>query len=122
MTERFVLNDLPDNCWAVSWPGYEDVVVDTPGKALNLLKILFDDVGVTEAMIGVSHKTRSNNETMYVSQLLWLEERSRDYIARDLIRYNVYGVKFRDQYEAEKFKLCMEQRLVWRRLSDRSWE
>ena len=51
--ERFVLTDLPDNSWSVSWPGYEMDVVNNPVKATNLLKILFDEVEVDEVMLGV---------------------------------------------------------------------
>jgi hypothetical protein len=37
-------------------------------------------------------------------------------MAKRLAEYVIPGVKFRDQYQAEKFKLHMEQRLAWRRL------
>ena len=113
----FVLNDLPNGEWSVSWPGYEMVVVNDPSKALKLLEILFDHVGVDEAMIGVQESGRDNDlHTMHISVILWLEEHSRRHMAERLAGYTIPGVKFRDQYEAEKFKLHMEQRLAWKRL------
>jgi len=113
----FVLNDLPNGSWSVCWPGHEDNVVNNPQKAMTLLEIMFDHVGVDEAMIGVQQPGRDNDwRTWHISVMLWLEERSRRHLAEQLARYTIPGVKFRDQYEAKKFKLHMEQRLAWRRL------
>lgn len=117
MKSYFVLNDLPDGSWSVCWPGYEEYVVNDPGKALKLLEIMFEHVGVDEAMIGVQESGRDNDwNTMHISSILWLEENSRRHMAERLARYTIPGVKFQDQYEAEKFKLHMEQRLAWKRL------
>jgi hypothetical protein len=67
--ERFVLTDLPDNHWSVSWPGYEMVLVNNPSKAANLLTILFDDIGVVEAMLGVHEYNKPDKfETMYINE------------------------------------------------------
>jgi len=114
----FVLNDLPDGSWSVCWPGYEEYVVNDSSKALKLLEIMFEHVGVEEAMIGVQQPGRDDNkfDTMYISGILWLEENSRKRMAEEIARYTIPGVKFRDQYEAEKFKTHMEQRLAWKRL------
>ena len=115
MKNYFVLNDLPDGSWSVCWPGYD--VANNPTKIMTLLGIMFDHVGVEEAMIGVQESGRDNDwNTMHISQVLWLEEKSRRYLSEKLARYTVPGVRFRDQYEAEKFKTHMEQRLAWKRL------
>jgi len=117
MKNYFVLNDLPDGSWSVTWPGYEHNVVNNPQKALTLLEIMFDHVGVDEAMIGVQHRSGHGDiETMHISNILWLEEHSREHMAKRLAEYTIPAVKFRDQYEAEKFKTHMEQRLAWKRL------
>ena len=117
MKSCFVLNDLPNGEWSVCWPGYERNVVNNANKAMTLLEIMFDHVGVDEAMIGVQQPGRDNDwRTWHISVMLWLEEHSRRHLAEQLARYTIPGVKFRDQYEAKKFKLHMEQRLAWRRL------
>lgn len=117
MKSYFVLNDLPNGEWSVTWPGYEYNVVNNPDKVLTLLEILFEHVGVMEAMIGVQESGRDNDwRTMHISVMLWLEEHSRKYMASRLAGYTIPGVKFKDQYEAEKFKTHMEQRLAWKRL------
>jgi len=111
----FVLNDLPNGSWSVTWPGHEHNVVNNPQKAMTLLEIMFDHVGVDEAMIGVQESGRDNDwRTMHISNMLWYT--SRREVAERLARCTIPGVRFRDQYEAEKFKTHMEQRLAWKRL------
>ena len=123
MTSYFVLNDLPNGEWSVCWPGYEFNVVNNPAKVLRLLEIMFEHVGVEEAMIGVQQPGRDNDwNTMYISSMLWYEgDRAREHMAKRISEYVIPGVKFCDQYEAEKFKDHMEQRLAWKRLGG-TWE
>ena len=120
---QFILNDLPNGSWSVTWPGYESQLVNDASKVHKLLEIMFDLVGVDEAMIGVQESGRDNDwNTMYISGMLWLEEHSRKYIAERIAkRYIVPGVRFTDQYQAEKFKLHMEQRLAWKKLGGKEW-
>lgn len=119
--ERFVLKDLPDNTWSVSWPGYEYVVVNNPNKAKNLLKILFDEVKVTEVVLGCHEYNKPDKfETMHIDLAAWCQD--ADGTARYVVDCHVItGCKFAEYEEATKFKLIMEQRLAWRRLSGRAW-
>lgn len=116
MKSCFEINDLPNGTWSVSWPGHEYDVVNNPAKALTLLEIMFEHVGVEEAMIGVQESGRDNDwQTLHFSSFLWWDsDHSRKYMAKRLASYVIPGVRFCDQYEAEKFKLHMEQRLAWR--------
>lgn len=119
MTDIFVINDLPDGTYSVAWPGYEHKIVNNPGKVLTLLEIMFDVVGVDEAMIGVQESGRDNDwRTMYISGMLWFEDCGREHIAKRLAAYTIPGVRFTDIYQAEKFKDHLEKRLAWRRLSN----
>ena len=73
------------------WPGYEDNVVNNPSKVLTLLEIMFEHVGVDEAMIGVQQPGRDNDwATTHISSSLW--------------------------YDSDQAREHMEQRLAWRRL------
>jgi len=116
VTERFVLNDLPDNTWSVCWPGYEYVVVNNPAKAANLLNILFDDIQVEEAMLGVHEYNKPDKvETMHIHWGAW--HQNPEGSARYVVDHHVVvGCKFAKEQEARKFKLLMEQRLAWKRL------
>jgi hypothetical protein len=119
--EQFVLNDLPDNTWSVTWPGYEYVVVNDPNKARNLLKILFDEVGVDKAQLGVHEYNRPDKfETMHINEAAWFNDPAG--AARYVIDHHiVVGCKFAEETQARKFKSIMERRLAWRRLSDKGW-
>ena len=121
VVERFVLKDLPNNEWSVSWPGYEYVVVNNPAKAANLLNILFNEVGVGEVMLGVhEHNKPDKFETMYINEAAWFQD--REGVARYVVDCHVVvGCKFAEEDDARKFKLIMEQRLAWRRLSGKGW-
>ena len=115
----FVINDLPNGTYSVTWPGHEYRVVNDAAKALRLLEILFDVVGVEEAMIGVQESGRDNDwRTMHISNVLWWEEDNRTNLAWEMTRYTIPGVRFTDIYQAEKFKDHMEKRLAWKRLSN----
>jgi hypothetical protein len=121
VTERFVLKDLPDNAWSVTWPGYEMVVVNNPVKATNLLKILFDEVRVTEVQLGVHEYNKPDKfETMYINEAAWFQD--QEGTARYVVDCHiVVGCKFAKEDDARKFKLIMDQRLAWRRLSGKGW-
>lgn len=121
VTDRFVLKDLPDNTWSVSWPGYEMVVVNNPAKAANLLKILFDEVKVTEVTLGVHQENKPDNFlTMYIDLGAWCQD--PEGLARHVVDCHVVtGCKFAEEEDARKFKLIMDQRLAWRRLSGKTW-
>jgi hypothetical protein len=117
MKNYFVINDLPNGKWSVTWPEFEYSVVNNPSKVLVLLEILFEHVGVEEAMIDVQQPGRDNDwRTMHISNMLWFEEHSCRHLAKRIAEYVVPGVQFYDQFEAEKFKSHMEQRLAWTRL------
>ena len=116
VVERFVLTDLPDNHWSVSWPGYEMVVVNNANKAKNLLKILFDEVGVDEAMLGVHEYNKPDKfETMHIGQAAWFQDPDATAIYVSEL-HTVVACKFAKEDQARKFKLHMEQRLAWKRL------
>lgn len=115
----FIINDLPDGTYSVTWPGHEYRVVNDAAKALRLLEIMFDVVGVDEAMIGVQESGRDNDwDTWHISNILWFDEHSREHMAWEMTKYTIPGVRFTDQYQAEKFKDHMEKRLAWKRLSN----
>ena len=116
MKSYFEINDLPNGTWSVTWPVHIYDVINNPAKALTLLEIMFEHVGVEEAMIGVQENGHDNDwQTLHFSsEIWWMDNDSREYMARRMTSYVIPGVRFRDQYEAEKFKLHMEQRLAWR--------
>jgi hypothetical protein len=121
MEERFVINDLMDNAYSVTWPGYEMVVCDNERKATNLLKILFDEVDVEDATLAV--KVAEYSDKDYIISIPWYTyHQNPDGAGRFLVgNHAVVGCKFPNREQAEKFKTIMDKRLAWRRLSGRGW-
>ena len=119
--ERFLIKDLMDNAYSVSWPGYEMVVCDNELKATNLLKILFDEINVDEATLAV--KVAEYSDKDYIISIPWYNyHQNPESAGRFLVRrHSVVGCKFETIEQAEQFKLIMEKRLAWRRLSNRTW-
>lgn len=118
---QFVVTDLPDSSWSVTWPGYESYVCDNERKATNLLKLLFDEVNVEEASLAV--KVAEYSDKDYIISIPWMTYHSNpDSAGRFLVRnHAVVGCKFPNLEQAEKFKGIMEKRLAWTRLSGRGW-
>ena len=116
MNSPFVLNDLPDNSWSVSWPGHEYHLVDNPRKAENLLGILFDTVKVNQAQLAVRREGWSEDKTeiLHVDVSAWWQDKQG--LASFASDFIVLAIKFCELSEAEHFKQHMEQRLAWRRL------
>lgn len=113
----FVIGDLPDGTWSVSWPGYEYYVVNTVNKAHKLLKILFEDIKVDRAQMAILwHQETDLNRarTLEIDVAAWWGDDSAaaDYLAGNV----VLAVKFDQLEQAEAFKKNLEQRLSWRRL------
>ena len=123
MNSPFVLTDLCDPAWSVTWPGHEMVVCDNERKATNLLKILFDDVEVEDAILAV--KVTEFSDKDYTITIPWMTyHQNPESAGMFLVRnHSVVGCKFFVLEQAEKFKEIMEKRLAWRRLSGgRKWE
>lgn len=113
----FVVRDLPDGTWSVSWPGYEYHMVSTVNKAHNLLKILFEDIKVDRARLAIlwQNETDLNRaRTLEIDAAAWWGDDSAtaDYLAGNV----VLAVKFDQLKQAESLKNNLEQRFLWRRL------
>lgn len=119
--DRFVIKDLMDNSYSVSWPGYEFDVCNNEVKAKNLLKILFDEVNVEDATLAV--KVAEYSDKDYTVSIPWMTYHSNpDSAGMFLVRnHAVVGCKFDTREQAEHFKLIMDKRLAWQRLSGKHW-
>ena len=107
----------------MSWPNYEMVVCDNERKATNLLKILFDEVDVEDAILAVKVAELSAEE--FIITIPWMTyHQNPESAGRFLVRnHSVVGCKFFVLEQAEKFKYVMEKRLAWQKLSGgRKWE
>lgn len=115
----FVIEKYANDTYSVTWPGHVCSVVNNPAKALKLLEILFDVVGVDQAMI-ITEDHYRDKRTMYISNVVWYQDdRTREFVASRVAKWTVPGVRFTDIYQAEKFKDHMEKLLMWKILSNK---
>lgn len=117
----FKITDLPDRgTWSVTWPGYEIVVCENEHKAANLLKILFEEIDVEEAVLSIR---KQDNTESYVVRIPWMTYHQNPGAAGRFLasRYAVDGVKFLGLEQAQQFKDIMDRRLAWQRLSGKTW-
>jgi len=115
----FEITDLdPAWGWTVTWPGFEMAVADSSRKVGNLLKILFDELGLERAHLYVVVRN-GEFETFTIDRTGYAQAQGdglSDYVAG---QYRVGGVRFRQEHQAQAFLEIMERRLVWRRLGGR---
>ena len=107
----------------MTWPGHEMIVCDNERKATNLLKILFDEVDVENAILAV--KVTEYSDKDYTITIPWMTYyQNPESAGRFLVQnHAVVGCKFIELEQAEKFKVAMEKRLAWYRLSGgRTWQ
>lgn len=116
LSTPFVIKDLPDNSWSVSWPGYEYNLVNNAAKAQHLLEILFETIKVQTSQLAVFKETWSQDKTeiLHVDVAAWWQDQQG--LAQYLSEFVVTGVKFETLNEAQRFKDHMDQRLAWKRL------
>lgn len=115
--EPFEIENLPSGRWTVTWPGYEDHVVNNQIKVKNLLTILFEEVKVNQAQLGVT-LNNGELETYCIDMSVWWRAGNvRDDVSRHIAStFVVGGATFDLESEARMFLEILEKRLSWARL------
>lgn len=119
MTEHgpFTLTELPQG-WSVSWPGYESSVVNSPVKVQRLLEILFGDLKLNQAQLGVL-LNNGDFETYSIDSILWYSDsdNAKNFLINHIFStYTVGAVKFNEEPKARQFLDILEQRYIWLKL------
>ena len=112
-TDYFVLKQINQDTWEVSWPGYEHDVVNTPDKADHLLTILFDDFDLVNAQLSTI-RNQHYNYTLSLSRIMWFQD--PETTARYTCEHTIAGCRFHTQELAQRFLNVLEKLLVWNRL------
>lgn len=107
----FSLVDLPNGYWAVSWPDIKPIVEKATG--IKLMDILFEDIGCFQIGLGIKHREDDPGETMWIDATLYWQDNREEFFLYALNRYQIFGVQFCSQQEAEKFYNILEKKLSW---------
>jgi hypothetical protein len=117
-SKYFKIVDLPEGDWSVSWPGFEAAVVNSPTKLENLLSILFEQVKVREAVLGIVYHNEKF-DTMYIQDNVYYSKSNLtiEHLFGNINGGVVSGCRVPTLEQAEQLVDIFEKRLVWRRLS-----
>lgn len=119
MNSPFILNDLCDNTWSVTWPSFQRSN-NLDNMAFDILKFVFTEVKCSRVGLGVT----IDNYFEADSSVLWIDDSAyataiTDEYSQYLYRqYNIFGAVFEKQLDAEKFKESLEKRYVWQLLKE----
>ena len=112
MNSPFVLKDIKNKVFTVSWPTYNDIrEVETKIRLLDtLFKLNMYEVGL------VIQYNQDELDIMWINQFAFLGHPEIDQYMFD--HYQIIGVAFHDVGEAESFKEWLDKKLVWKILND----
>lgn len=121
MSKDFEVTDCQDGTWGVSWDnGW--VPIKSAVSFNKLFDIVFVQIKSWEAGFWMESKTRGGS----VRSVNWIDQVAYnrhepdgmiDWFARE---YNIIGVKFHKQAEAEKFHDILEGKLTWYLLKEQN--
>jgi hypothetical protein len=108
--DSFKLDELPDG-WAVTWPDIRPIVEKATG--MKLMTVLFEEVKCFEVGLGVKYLNDDPGETLWVDSSLYWQDQMDEFFNHIVNRYEIFGVRFHKQEEAERFYDYLEKKLVW---------
>lgn len=115
--------DKLEHGWFVSWPGYESVVVNTPGKVRRLFEILFDEMNLAKAQLGVIPVKRDfliyhiDCSLWYANDAITVTNLTTDIISK----YTVTGANFDQESQATEFLKILEKHYIWKKIGGKQW-
>ena len=112
MHSPFVLTDIKNNLFPVSWPTFHDIrEVETKIRLLDtLFKLNMYEVGL------VIKYNQDEVDIMWIHHMSYLGHPEIDQYMFD--HYQIIGVAFHESSEAESFKEWLDKKLVWKILND----
>lgn len=116
MNTPFILNDLCDSTWAVSWPSFDEKF--TTHMKFNMLNCIFKEIKCHEVGLGISLDEKEEPSILWIEDKVWFSDLSEEYSQYLYKYYNIRGAVFHKQQEAEQFKDILEKRYIWQILQE----
>lgn len=115
MSNPFIINEMMHNDWQVSWPTFPNMTdADTN---LKLLDVVFGQMNC--ATIGLSILLHGGDtDILWLDYNLWAQKSKKEYLEYLNDMYDIRGVVFDKQSEAEQFKDILEKRYIWQILKE----
>ena len=108
MSSPFEIN-IAKQGYAVTWPSFHNIYGNP--ACYNLLKILFDQIKVNEAMLLLN-----DNNMVTINSIIWYSNQGEQYSEWLMSQYNVTGAVFKKKSEAEELQTELEKRFMWKLL------
>lgn len=113
MNSPFIITDLENKKYTVSWPTYRDIRgVDSK---IKLLTVLFKELSNTEIGLVIQYNV-DDLDIMWIDFMSWAQSPDIDRYMGD--HYDIIGVAFTQMSNAEQFKEYLEKKLVWKILNE----
>ena len=108
MSSPFVINKTR-NYYTVTWPGFHNIHGNP--TCYNLLKILFEQIKVDEAMVLVN-----GDRTFTISSEIWYIGHGEQYSEWLMSRHSILGAVFKEEKQANMLQEELEKRYMWKLL------
>ena len=107
----FTIDKTETNRWAVYWLTFKNIKeVDT---TIKLLDIIFGEMKCYE--VGLALLLHGGEyDTLWLDYKVWANKNNLDYSAYLQDMYEIRGVLFHHQSEAEKFQDILEKKYIWK--------
>lgn len=106
MSSPFILNKVSKG-YTVTWPTFHNVQGNP--ECFNLLKLLFEQIKVDEAMLLLGE-----DQMVTVGGSLWYSGHGEKYSEWLMAQYNVTGVAFKKINQAEELRDELEKKYIWK--------
>lgn len=119
MNSPFILNDLCDDTWSVTWPTFQaSNKYDT--MAFDILTFVFSEVKPNRVGLGVTldNYFEADTSILWVDDDVYTTDITAEYSHYLYKNYKIFGAVFEKQQDAEKFKDLLEKRYVWQLLKE----
>lgn len=109
----FIITDAVNKKYTVSWPTFRDI--REVEVKIKLLDVLFNDLKLFDVGLAIKFN-QEEMDVMWINQFAFLGHPEIDQFMQD--HYDIVGVVFEKQFDAEKFKDWLEKKYIWKLLNE----
>lgn len=115
MSSPFIVNDLPDGCWSVTWTDLGSI--NTFSMKNKVLDVVFGELNFVEVGFGIAMK-HEETYIMWLDCIVWAQDVDHHNAEYFHDMYDLRGLVFRKEQEALKMLDWLEKKYVWSILCD----
>ena len=119
MNSPFIVNDLSDNTWSVTWPTFQ-APNHYDNIAFDILKVVFSEVKCHRVGLAVTidNYFEADIFILWIDNSTYTMDITVEYSQYLYKNYKIFGTVFEKQQDAQKFKESLEKRYIWQLLKE----